>query len=193
MNTKILLCGVGGQGTILAAHILAHAAMLSGFDVKVSEIHGMAQRGGAVTTSVIFGDEVHAMVCGEGEADVVIAFEKLEALRCLDQLKCGGYMVVNDLVIKPASVLTGKASLPADPDAELARVDALLIPAENEARAAGNQKASNTVLLGAVSNALDLDVEMFKRAIEENVPPKTVEVNIKAFEAGAEFGKERRG
>ncbi len=99
--TKMLLSGVGGQGTILAAHVIAEAAMTEGLDVKVSEIHGMAQRGGAVSTMVTFGDEVHSMVVGDGEADIVVSFDELEALRSLPALKRGGKLIVNDEVIKP--------------------------------------------------------------------------------------------
>ena len=110
---KILLCGVGGQGTILAAHILADVALRSGTQVKVSEIHGMAQRGGAVSTMVALGADVKSMVIGQGEADIVVAFEELEALRNLSALKQGGSLIVNEEVIKPASVLTGKAHIPA--------------------------------------------------------------------------------
>lgn len=128
--TKMLLSGVGGQGTILAAHVIAEAAMTEGLDVKVSEIHGMAQRGGAVSTMVTFGDEVHSMVVGDGEADIVVSFDELEALRSLPALKRGGKLIVNDEVIKPGAVLTGKAQMPCDMDGILDAADALLVPAE---------------------------------------------------------------
>lgn len=190
MVCRVLLCGVGGQGTILAAHVLADAALASGLDVKVSEIHGMAQRGGSVTTVVTFGEAVESMVCGSGEADLVVAFDKLEALRSLDALKTGGALIVNDEVVKPASVLTGRTQLPRDMDADLAAAGALLVPAEAEAREAGNVKAQNVVMLGALSAALDFPLDHWTDAVARSVPPKTVDVNVKAFELGRSFAME---
>ena len=193
MSYTVLLCGVGGQGTILAAHILADVAMRCGLDVKVSEIHGMAQRGGAVTTVVSFGEEVMSMVCGKGCADMIISFEMLEALRNCDQLKQGGTMIVSDEIIKPASVLTGRMELPHDMQGMLFDMGALLVPAEATAREAGNIKASNVVLLGAASAVLDLSTEAWESAIADHVPPKTKDVNLKAFNAGRSFVQEHKG
>ena len=190
MATTVLLCGVGGQGTILAAHILAQVAHASGADVKVSEIHGMSQRGGAVTTVVVFGDEVASMVSGPGCAAVIVAFEAIEALRNLDQLRLGGTLVVNDEVIKPASVLTGSFRLEGDIPGELADAGAILVPAEETARAAGNPKASNVVLLGCLSAELPFSVDTWQDVIAKSVPPKTVEVNAAAFLAGRAFAAE---
>ena len=127
--TTVLLCGVGGQGTILAADILAHAALEAGITVKVSEIHGMAQRGGAVTTVVRFGEEVCSMVADLGSADCVVSFETTEALRNLPYLKEGGYLLVADETIKPLPVQTGRASMPADARGQLRDLGATLIPA----------------------------------------------------------------
>ena len=130
MSTQtVLLCGVGGQGTILAADLLARAAMNAGCHVKVSEIHGMAQRGGAVTTVVRFGDEVDSMVCDAGCADVVVSFETTEALRNQAQLKEGGSLIVNDVAIKPLPVLTGRARMPRNARADLDSIGAQLVPA----------------------------------------------------------------
>lgn len=193
MTCTVLLCGVGGQGTILAAHILAKAASLSGRDVKVSEIHGMSQRGGAVTTVVVFGDDVTSMVSGIGVADIIVSFEMIEALRNIDQLEAGGTLIVNDEVIKPASVLTGAFKMDGDIRGELAAKGAILVPAEANAREAGNAKASNVVLLGALADALDLSEDAWIEAISEQVPPKTVDVNIAAFESGRAFAREHRG
>ena len=193
MSYTVLLCGVGGQGTILAAHILADVAMRCGLDVKVSEIHGMAQRGGEVTTVVSFGEEVMSMVCGKGCADMIISFEMLEALRNCDQLKQGGTMIVSDEIIKPASVLTGRMELPHDMQGMLFDMGALLVPAEATAREAGNIKASNVVLLGAASAVLDLSTEAWESAIADHVPPKTKDVNLKAFNAGRSFVQEHKG
>lgn len=186
----IVLCGVGGQGTILAAHILAEAAISEGFDVKVSEIHGMAQRGGAVTTVVRFGSKVHSMISDKGMADAVVSFEMLEALRNLDQLKIGGTIIVNDEIIKPASVLTGKVEISPNIGDALGVLDPIIIPAENTAREAGNAKASNTVLLGALSSVCPFSEEAWEDAIRMHVPEKTIEVNLLAFRAGRAFTEE---
>lgn len=192
MSEKVLLCGVGGQGTILAAHILAKATMNSGFDVKVSEIHGMSQRGGAVTTVVSFGEEVMSMVSDIGSADIVVSFEMLEALRNIDQLKKGGSLFVNDEVIKPASVLMGRSAMPSDMRGKLLDAGAIIIPAQAIAEEAGNAKAANVVLLGALSAALDFADEAWEDAIASHVPPKTEDTNIAAFRAGKAFIEEHR-
>ena len=147
-NTKtVLLSGVGGQGTILAADLLARAAEESGLDVKVSEIHGMAQRGGAVTTVVRFGDKVQSMIADLGSADCVVSFETTEALRNLPYVKEGGSLFVNDESIKPLPVATGRASMPEHARERLRDAGAMLIPATELARKAGTTKAANVVLL----------------------------------------------
>lgn len=190
MSTRVLLCGVGGQGTILAAHILADVAMACGMDVKVSEIHGMAQRGGSVTTVVTFGADVLSMVCGTGEADVLVSFDKLEALRNIEEMKAAGMLIVNDEVIKPISVLTGRGHLPRDTDEVLGKFGALMVPAEATAKDAGNTKTQNIVMLGALSFVLEFPEDAWEKAIRESVPPKTVEVNLAAFKLGRAFAKE---
>lgn len=189
--TKMILCGVGGQGTILAAHVLALAALNAGHDVKVSEIHGMAQRGGAVSTMVAIGENVASMVVGQGEANVIIAFEKMEALRNITSLSLEGTLIVNDEIIRPASVLTGRSKVPDDLDDRLDELDAILIPAEGTAREAGNAKAANIVLLGAAAEVLGFPEEAWMDAIRQTVPSKTVDVNLKAFEAGRAYMHER--
>ncbi len=185
--TTVLLCGVGGQGTILAADLLARAALAAGLDVKVSEIHGMAQRGGAVITVVRFGDEVASMVSDPGCADIIVSFETTEALRNQEHLKAGGSLIVNDEAIKSLPVLSGKAQMPARAREDLASLGALLIPAERLAREAGNAKASNVALLGALSARLDFPVSAWEDTISRRVPPKTVEANLAAFAAGRAF------
>lgn len=190
---KILLCGVGGQGTILAANVVADAAMRAGQEVKVSEIHGMSQRGGAVSTMIAMGEDVMSMVIGEGEADIVISFDKLEALRALPSLKSSGALIVNDELIKPASVLTGKASVPEDMDAILADAGALMVPAEAAAREAGSPRSANVVLLGAASKLFGFSEGEWLDSIKANVPPKTLEANEKAFAAGKSFASEHEG
>lgn len=185
--TTVLLCGVGGQGTILAADLLAHAALEAGTSVKVSEIHGMAQRGGAVTTVVRFGDEVSSMVCDPGTADCVVSFETTEALRNLSFLAEDGYLLVADEAIKPLPVATGRASMPARARETLADRGATLIPAGELAREAGSVKSVNVVLLGALSTRLPFAVGAWERVLADRVPPKTVEANLAAFRAGRAF------
>ncbi len=191
-TTTVLLCGVGGQGTVLAADVLARVALLGGKSVKVSEIHGMAQRGGSVTTVVRFGDEVRSMVCDPGCADVVVSFETTEALRNLVYLKEGGRMVVANDAIKPLPVATGKASMPAHATERLVAVGAVIVPAVKLASDAGTAKASNVVLLGALSDALGFSADTWEEVIARRVPPKTVEANLAAFRKGSDFMKNGR-
>lgn len=187
--TTVLLCGVGGQGTILAADILAHAAMAAGITVKVSEIHGMAQRGGAVTTVVRFGEEVHSMVADPGSADCVVSFETTEALRNLPYLKEGGYLLVADETIKPLPVQIGRAAMPTDARGRLSDLGATLIPAGQLALEIGSPKSVNVVLLGALSTRLPFPEEAWENVIRERVPQKTIEANVKAFHAGRSFAQ----
>lgn len=186
-TTTVLLCGVGGQGTILAADLLAHCAMAAGCDAKLSEIHGMAQRGGAVTTVVRFGDKVHSMVTDFGCADHIISFETTEALRNLAYLKKGGSLLVNDESVKPLPVLIGKASMPPMAEEVLVKEGAILIPAGRIAEKAGSLKATNVVLLGALAKNLDFAPELWEEQIAQRVPAKTVDLNLAAFRSGYEF------
>lgn len=192
MTETILLCGVGGQGTILAAHILADVALSNGMDVKVSEIHGMSQRGGAVTTVVRFGEDVESMICGKGEADTVVSFELLESLRNFSQLKDGGLMVSSDEIIKPASVLTGKAPLPDNIRGKLMDAGAMIVPAAATAAEIGNSKVSNIVLLGALSYSYSFPQDSWIDSVCRHVPAKFKDLNIEAFKAGYAFAKEHR-
>ncbi len=185
--TTVLLCGVGGQGTILAADLLAHAALEAGTSVKVSEIHGMAQRGGAVTTVVRFGDEVSSMVCDPGTADCVVSFETTEALRNLSFLAEDGYLLVADEAIKPLPVATGRASMPARAARDARRPGRHAHPGGELAREAGSAKSVNVVLLGALSTRLPFAVGAWERVLADRVPPKTVEANLAAFRAGRAF------
>lgn len=187
--TTVLLCGVGGQGTILAADLLARAATEAGYVAKVSEIHGMAQRGGSVTTVVRFGEKVDSMVCDLGGADVIVSFETTEALRALPFLKQDGSLVVSDESIKPLPVLTAKASMPAHAREDLAELGALLVPTDDIAAEAGNPKTGNVVLLGALSAHLDFPEPCWLDVIERRVPPKTIEANKRAFELGRAYAK----
>ena len=182
----LLLCGVGGQGTILASDLLSRTIQAAGLDVKMSEIHGMAQRGGAVTTIVRFGNKVNSMVCDTGSADYILSFETTEALRNISFLKQGGTLLVNDESMKPQPVLTGKAQMPANVQDRLRGYGAKLVPASQLAREAGSPKSANVVLLGALAASLPFSIESWEEIIAAKVPPKTIEANIRAFHLGLE-------
>ncbi len=184
-DTKtIVLCGVGGQGALLAADLLARCAAASGDDVKLSEIHGMAQRGGAVTTVVRIGSNVSSMVADLGCADFLLAFETTEALRGLPYLKAEGRAIVSDESIKPLPVLTGSASMPKQARARLKDSGAIVLPAELLAKQAGTAKAVNVVLLGALSVYLTYEDAIWRKTIESRVPAKFLDANLAAFELG---------
>lgn len=185
----VLLVGVGGQGTILAGSLLAMAAADAGLDVKVSEIHGMSQRGGSVSTVVRMGSKVESMVADPGCADVIVAFESVEALRAQDYLREGGKMFVNDEVIVPVSVAIGNFEMPEDIEGKLDELGAVRIPAGQIAREVGSPRSTNVVLVGALSTALPFSVEDWEDAISRRVPPKTVEANLKAFRKGRAAAK----
>lgn len=186
-NVKsVLIVGVGGQGTLLASRLLGSAMMDLGYDVKVSEVHGMSQRGGSVETYVRYGDKVYSPVIDPGEADIVLAFEQLEAARFLPFLKKGGVVVTNTQKIDPMPVVTGAAQYPQGLlDAIKAQGAGLLaIDALSLAEQAGSAKAVNVVLIGAMAKSLGTEKEIWLKTIEKTVPPKFVEMNKRAFELG---------
>lgn len=184
--TNILLVGVGGQGILLASEILAETFMLAGFDVKKSEIHGMSQRGGSVVSHVRFGKAVCSPTVPEGEGDILFGFELLEAYRCLPLLRPGAEVVVNDYRIAPPAVLLGQASYPADLAQRMRSrfANFLLVDGLHLAQQAGDVRAANTVLLGAVSRRLAIDEAVWLAALQNMVPKKALEVNRKAFQLG---------
>lgn len=184
--TNILLVGVGGQGILLASEILSEAAMLAGFDVKKSEIHGMSQRGGSVVSHVRYGKEVFSPIVPEGEGDILFGFELMETVRSLFLLKPTGSVVANNLRISPPSVLMGHEVYP-EGLAESIKSrfsDFLLVDGQQKAAEAGNVKAANTVLLGAVSKQLSIAESFWLKALEKMVPARALSVNIKAFQMG---------
>ncbi len=184
--TNILLVGVGGQGILLASEILAETFMLAGFDVKKSEIHGMSQRGGSVVSHVRYGKEVFSPIVPEGEGDILFGFELMETCRSLSLLKKGGAVVANDLRIPPPAVLMGQETYPEGLTDRISaqHPDFLLVDGQKLATQAGNPRAANTVLLGAVSRRLDIGEEYWLKALEKMVPKKALEINIKAFQLG---------
>lgn len=191
MCKSMLIVGVGGQGTLLTSRILGRLAMDAGYDVKMSEVHGMAQRGGSVVTHVRYGDKVYSPLIEPGQADFILSFEKLEALRWAHYLKPGGVILVNDQEIDPMSVVSGQARYPEDlwerlnsRDASVVRVAGLDI-----ARELGDLRVINLVLLGALSLYLpEFTQESWENAIQATVPPRTVQINLQAFAGGRESG-----
>lgn len=185
-NINILLVGVGGQGTILASKILATVALSLGYDVKVSEIHGMAQRGGSVVTQVKMGEKIYSPLIEEGDADIIIAFEKLEGLRWAHYLKPGGHIIISNQVIEPVPVILGLQAYPENIEGVIGNsIDKLvMVNALELAEEAGNSKASNVVLMGVLSKYMDIPQDIWLKALEERVPQKLIAVNQKAFKAG---------
>jgi indolepyruvate ferredoxin oxidoreductase beta subunit len=183
---NILMVGVGGQGTLLASEIISEVCMQAGFDVKKSEIHGMSQRGGSVVSHVRFGKTVNSPIIPEGEADILLGFELLETFRYLSLLKNGGKVVANALQINPSVVSLGKDSYPANLAAKILQIvpDSLIIDGLRLASEAGNPKAANTVLVGALSRQLDIEESYWLAALRKMVPAKALAVNERAFSLG---------
>ena len=189
MNTKsVMIVGVGGQGSLLASRILGTVFMAQGYDVKVSEVHGMSQRGGSVVTYIKYGEKVYSPIVEQGEADYLLSFEQLDAARWLSYLKNDGTMIVSDQKIDPMPVITGAAEYPEDvigklkgTGANIIDVDALKLATE-----AGSSKATNVVLIGVLSTIMPFPKEEWEKAIVQLVPPKFLEMNKKAFKLGRE-------
>lgn len=188
MSKKVMIVGVGGQGTLLASRILGNTVINEGFDVKVSEVHGMSQRGGSVVTYVKYGDKVFSPIIGKGEADIILAFEMLEAYRALPYLKKGGKIIVNTQEIDPMPVITGAMEYPENIEKTLSeKADVTFVNALELAQKAGNFKAVNVVLIGVMAKSTDIAYEKWLETIKTTVPPKFLEVNLKAFELGYNF------
>ena len=192
MDTKnIMIVGVGGQGTLLASKMLGYVLLQQGYDVKVSEVHGMSQRGGSVVTYVRYGKKVYSPVIDKGEADVIISFEKLEAARWLQYLKKDGTLIINTQKIDPMSVIIGNSIYPDGvldainkAGAKTTNLDALSL-----AVSAGSAKAVNVVLIGVMASHMDLNRDVWINAIKNTVPEKFLEMNLKAFDLGYNYNK----
>ncbi len=191
MTKNIMIVGVGGQGTLLTSRLLGNMMLKKGYDVKVSEVHGMSQRGGSVVTYVRYGQNVASPIIEQGQADIILAFEQLEAARWLPCLKKGGCLVVNTQTIDPMPVITGAAQYPAGVLEALSGQVENLIATDALALAlqAGSAKAVNVVLVGIMAQQLDISPEEWKQTIRESVPPKFCDMNLKAFELGYAFKK----
>lgn len=184
-QTNIMIVGVGGQGTLLASRILGNVAIAAGFDVKVSEVHGMSQRGGSVVTYVKFGEKIYSPIVDKGEADLILAFEQLEAYRALPYLKKGGKLIANCQKISPMPVITGAASYPENIPEKLSKAaDTVLLDALSLAEKAGNPKTVNVVLIGVMAKNTDIPYESWVQTIRTTVPEKFLEVNLRAFDLG---------
>ncbi len=197
MNDKnvlnIMIVGVGGQGTLLASRILGAVALERGYDVKVSEVHGMSQRGGSVVTYVRMGSKVLSPLVEKGEADIILAFEILEALRWKEYLKQGGRIITSSQKIDPMPVVMRKAEYPADAEKKLlsisddGKANVIIADAPAMAEAAGNLRAANVVLIGIMASSTGIAKEIWTDVIKRSVPSKFEETNLKAFEAGYGF------
>lgn len=185
-TTNLLVSGVGGQGVVLASYVLSQVGIAEGYEVKQSEVHGMSQRGGSVTSHLRFGDRVNSPLVTPGTADILLSFEPLEALRYAHWLKPGGLLVYNTVRVNPSPVAAGMAEYPADIDERIAAAwpEARAVDAASLAAQAGTVKAVNVVMLGAVSGSLPFADATWEAVIRRVVPPKTVDVNLKAFELG---------
>ena len=195
-SLNFLIAGVGGQGIILASEVLVNVGLAGGYQAKQAEIHGMSQRGGSVTSYVRWGKRVYAPMVGAGEVDVLLAFEKLEALRAIYQLRPGATVVINDRAIEPLTVISGSAEYPTDEKIQSAFAqispNTQIIDGEMIAKDLGNPRVVNVVLLGLLSHLLEkdqitgpeLNTEIWQVVIAEQVPSKQVEINRKAFQAG---------
>ena len=186
MTKNIMIVGVGGQGSLLASKMLGQLLLSSGYDVKVSEVHGMSQRGGSVVTYVRYGEKVYSPIIDKGEADYIISFEKLEAARYVSYLKKGGKIIVSNQEIDPMPVIIGAAQYPENLIEKMkeAGADVDAIDALDLAMQAGSSKAVNLVLMGRLSKYFDATEEMWMQALEACVPPKFLELNKKAFALG---------
>lgn len=185
-----MIAGVGGQGTLLTSRILGGIAIQEGFDVKISEVHGMAQRGGSVVTYVRYGEKVAEPVVEEGCADVLIAFERLEAMRYAHFLKRDGVIICNNQRIDPMTVTTGKAAYPRHIIENLSeKYKVVSLDAMEEAKKLGNAKVFNTIIIGVAAKHMKFQKEKWEEVIKNTVPPKTIEINLKAFQTGYEWSK----
>ena len=185
MTKNIMIVGVGGQGTLLASRILGNTVINEGYDVKVSEVHGMSQRGGSVVTYVKYGEKVYSPIIDKGEADIILAFETLEAYRAVPFLKKGGKLIVNNQEIDPMPVITGAAEYPSDIINKLSeKADVTTVNALELATKAGNFKSVNVVLIGVMAKSTDIPYEKWVETIKTTVPEKFIETNLKAFDLG---------
>jgi indolepyruvate ferredoxin oxidoreductase beta subunit len=185
---NFLLTGVGGQGTILASNVLADLGMMLGFDVKKAEVHGMSQRGGTVTSYIRWAEKVYSPIISQGEADIIIAFEKLEAIRAIDQIKKGGIILINDYSIIPVTVSSGNAVYPSD-DTIIEKIHSFTnrdywIKGMQIADELGNSKVSNVAVLGALSHILNIEKETFLKSIVDKIPVHLRAVNQASFGKG---------
>jgi len=190
MKTKsILICGVGGQGILTASDLLSDVLLLAGFQVKKSEVHGMSQRGGDVISTVRYGDQVFSPLPTLKETDYILAFEKLEALRNINYLSENGIVLVNDFEWQPLPVAAGFEKYPADTVEQLKKLagELVLIPATRLAGELGNEKASNVILIGLLASRMEIDKKLWLEVIGKKLPPKFIDLNLKAFESGFHF------
>ena len=187
-NVNIMIVGVGGQGTLLASRILGNAVIAEGYDVKVSEVHGMSQRGGSVVTYVKYDEKVYSPIIDKGEADIILAFEMLEAYRALPYLKKDGVIIANNQMINPMPVIIGAMEYPNNIEEKLSKlVNLECLDAAKLAKEAGNIKAVNVVLIGVMAKKTNIAYDKWVEIIKNTVPSKLLDVNLKAFDLGYNY------
>ncbi len=190
MTKSIMIVGVGGQGSLLASTLLGKLLVTEGYDVKVSEVHGMSQRGGSVVTYVRFGEKVYSPIIEKGAADCIISFEKLEAARWVEYLKDGGVIITNTQQIDPMPVVIGAAKYPTEILSDLSeKVEVDALDALTLANEAGSSRAVNIVLMGRLARQLDIPYEKWEEALKMVVKPKFIDINLKAFALGYNYTK----
>ena len=194
-DLNVLIAGVGGQGTLLACRIIGNAGLATGRDIKASEVHGMAQRGGSVISHVKIAEKVHSPLIEKGDADLILGFEPLEALRWIDYLKKDGRVITNTKRVNPMPVITGQTEYPADISEKIGRKSGgiIEIDAHSIALEAGNPKAANMVLIGVMASLTDISEDIWIGSIRENVPARSLDTNLKAFQAGIDFAALMKG
>lgn len=187
---NILLAGVGGQGILLASEVISEVMLLAGLDVKKNEIHGMSQRGGSVVSHVRYGEKVYSSIIPEGDVDILFSFELLETCRYLPLLRKNGRVVVSNWQISPPAVARGAQAYPENLEQKICQQfpESVVVDGLKLALAAGNAKTVNTVLLGALSNILEFERELWLEALQKMIPPRLLDVNMKAFELGCGEG-----
>ncbi len=188
---SVIIAGVGGQGVLTASDLLSDVLLKAGFDVKKSEVHGMSQRGGDVISTINFGEEVFSPLPSLENTDFILAFEKLEALRNINYLKDNGYIIVNDFVWEPLPVASGYEEYPSDIEERIKNITSnfIILPASNIASELGNIRTTNVILIGVLASLMDIDKDIWLEIVKKKVPPKFIDINLKAFEKGYKYFK----
>jgi len=188
---SVIIAGVGGQGVLTASDLLSDVLLKAGYDVKKSEVHGMSQRGGDVISTINFGEEVFSPLPSIDNTDFILAFEKLEALRNINYLKDNGFIIVNDFVWEPLPVAAGYEEYPDDIEDRIKKITSnfIILPASNIASELGNIRTTNVILIGVLASLMDIEKDIWIEIVKKKVPPRFIDINLKAFEKGYTYFK----